>query len=454
MNETVPLVPTLINVLSIVLNLLNACFLTYVWFENRKTSYQGIYQKKEIQSYIEFSLGALLYVTPQAVLLMSNVFELNLWMHRVQHIGIAVALISFIRLPRHIFNVKNESNILRGILIGLICATIPLMFTPWFILPVPVKFGSITQGTPGFLYVGVLAVHGLVFLINLVKSGIYAVGNARLQGKLATNEIGFIIGSLVLLVFNGIAILKLSDNSILSMLDNSASSIGFTMFSFIITVMLTMRYGITLRERSEKEGQLKQIRDNIEKEYEDILSTIVEILERDDQYTAGHSRRVMQISMEIAKAMGLRTSVIDKIEITGILHDIGKLGVSKLVLNKPGRLTEDEFRQIKRHSELGFDIVSTYKPLFEIATYVKAHHEKLNGEGYPDRLTDEKIPEIAKIISVADIYDALSSKRPYREGLELDKCLQIMQDMANNHEIDRTILAKLEKIIPNLKIEG
>jgi len=117
-------------------------------------------------------------------------------------------------------------------------------------------------------------------------------------------------------------------------------------------------------------------------------------------------------------------------------------------------LTEDEFRQIKRHSELGFDIVSTYKPLFEIATYVKAHHEKLNGEGYPDRLTDEKIPEIAKIISVADIYDALSSKRPYREGLELDKCLQIMQDMANNHEIDRTILAKLEKIIPNLKIEG
>lgn len=152
--------------------------------------------------------------------------------------------------------------------------------------------------------------------------------------------------------------------------------------------------------------------------------------------------------------MGLRSSVIDKIEITGILHDIGKLGVSKLVLNKPGRLTDDEFRQIKRHSELGFDIVSTYKPLFEIATYVKAHHEKLNGEGYPDRLTDEKIPEIAKIISVADIYDALSSKRPYREGLDLDKCLQIMQDMANNHEIDRTILAKLEKIIPNLKIEG
>jgi hypothetical protein len=453
MNETVRLIPAFINVLSVVLNLLNACFLTYVWYENRKTSYQGIYQKKEIQNYIEFSLGALLYVGPQTIMLISNVFELNLWMHRVQHIGIAVALISFIRLPKYIFSVENENSVLRNIMIGLIIATVPVMLTPWFILPVPVKLGSISQGTPGFLYIVVLAIHVTVFVTNFIKAMIYSVKKARSPERMAMKEKGFIFGSIVLLIFNIIAVLKLLNPGFLPLFDNSASSAGFTLFSFIITIMLTMRYGVTIKERSVKEQQLKKIRDHIEKEYEDILSTIVEILERDDQYTAGHSRRVMQISMGIARAMGLRAAVIDKIEITGILHDIGKLGVSKLVLNKPGRLTEDEFRQIKKHSELGFDIVSTYKPLFEIATYVKAHHEKLNGEGYPDHLTDAGIPEIAKIITVADIYDALSSKRPYREGLALDKCLQIMQDMANNHEIDRTILAKLEKIIPNLKID-
>ncbi|OHD56968.1 MAG: hypothetical protein A2Y33_08385 [Spirochaetes bacterium GWF1_51_8] len=453
MNQMVPFAPIFINVLCIVLSFLNACFLGYIWFENRKSQIQEIYQKKEIQNYIEFSAGAFIYVFAQAVILISNSFPVNLLFHRIQHVGLALGVIAFIRLPRHIFGIEKENRVLKAILIGIVMAMTPVFFTDWFLLPTEHQLGWVIQGKPGPVYWILIGILMGVFVYNIIRTLIFAIAKYAQDKHFRMNEKSFIAGSLFLLVMNIIAIIKLNVPDTLPFLENSSTSIGLSGFSLIITVILTYRYGLTFKSLSQKQEELLHVREHVEKEYEDILSTIVEILEKDDLYTAGHSRRVMQISMEIAKKMELNNSIIDKIQITGILHDIGKLGVSKLVLNKPGKLTDDEFLQIKRHSELGFDIVSTYKPLYEIATYVKAHHEKLNGEGYPDRLVDEKIPGIAKIIAVADVYDALSSKRPYREALSQEKCLQIMDQMAGNREIEKNILAKLAKIIPYLKLE-
>jgi len=195
-----------------------------------------------------------------------------------------------------------------------------------------------------------------------------------------------------------------------------------------------------------KQDSIK-IKESIEKEYEDILATIVDIIERDDKYTAGHSHRVMQYSYKIARAMGFSKHRIEKIKTAGILHDIGKVGVRKTVINKPGKLTPDEYAEVQKHPALGYDIVSTFLPFKEIAEYVRFHHEKLNGHGYPDGLTADSIPDLVKILTVADIYDALTSERPYREALESDYSIKIMHKMADDSDIDKQILKMLEKII-------
>jgi HD-GYP domain-containing protein (c-di-GMP phosphodiesterase class II) len=154
----------------------------------------------------------------------------------------------------------------------------------------------------------------------------------------------------------------------------------------------------------------------------------------------------MEFSEEIAKEMGLKPEVIAKITTTGILHDIGKVGVDKSILNKPASLTPEEFEQVEKHSQLGSDIISPHDAFGEIAKYVLHHHEKLDGSGYPLGIAGKDIPLIARIIAVADIYDALSSKRPYRDELPREKCLEIMADMAKNRKIDPEIFAKFVAI--------
>ena len=161
----------------------------------------------------------------------------------------------------------------------------------------------------------------------------------------------------------------------------------------------------------------------------------------------------MIISMEIGKALGLDSHQIEKIKRSGILHDIGKIGVSNLLINKPGKLTPEEFEVVKSHSNLGFQIVSQYKPFYEVATYLRLHHEKLNGKGYPDFLVTKEIPLTPKILAVADIYDALKSRRSYREPLSREKSLIIMQDMVENNEIELALYKKLVDVTSGLKLD-
>ena len=149
-----------------------------------------------------------------------------------------------------------------------------------------------------------------------------------------------------------------------------------------------------------------------------IVQTLAEAIDAKDTYTHGHSSRVAEYAREIARRAGYSEPVQNEIYMMGLLHDVGKIGVPDAVINKPGRLDDDEFAQIKTHPEKGAKILGS---LPELVTGARWHHERFDGSGYPDGLKRLDIPEEARIIAVADAYDAMTSNRSYRRGMEQSK---------------------------------
>ncbi|MDO8578792.1 MAG: response regulator [Dehalococcoidales bacterium] len=143
-------------------------------------------------------------------------------------------------------------------------------------------------------------------------------------------------------------------------------------------------------------------------------------LEARDKYTSGHSQRVTDLAAAITRRMGLSPEAIDTIVLAGMVHDIGKIGISEAILNKPAALTDDEFREIKKHPEIGERILAPVAADEEILKLVRNHHEHFDGSGYPDGLAAEKIPLGARILAVADAFEAMTSERPYRKALSPD----------------------------------
>lgn len=147
------------------------------------------------------------------------------------------------------------------------------------------------------------------------------------------------------------------------------------------------------------------------------IRAISNALDTKDSYTNGHSLRVTLYSMIIAKELNLSPEYMEEIEIAGLLHDIGKIAMPKSILCKNGKLTDEEFLVMKSHPVRGEKIVINIKKLQKISEWVKAHHEKWDGNGYPDGLKGEEIPLAGRIIALADTYDAMTSTRPYRTAL-------------------------------------
>lgn len=147
------------------------------------------------------------------------------------------------------------------------------------------------------------------------------------------------------------------------------------------------------------------------------METLANTIDAKDNYTRGHSTRVAKYAREIAKRMGKDEKTQNSIYFMGLLHDIGKIGIKDDIINKPGSLTEEEFFTIKRHSTIGYDILRDMSEVSDIEKGARWHHERYDGKGYPDGLKGEEIPEYARIICVADAYDAMTSKRSYRDSM-------------------------------------
>jgi len=158
------------------------------------------------------------------------------------------------------------------------------------------------------------------------------------------------------------------------------------------------------------------------------ISSLVSAIEAKDQYTKGHTAMVTKYSLMIADEMKLEPKQRKTLERSALLHDVGKIGMPDRILNKPGKLTEEEFEEVKRHPEKGAAITKPIKRLREITVGIKHHHERYDGSGYPDGLKAEAIPLISRIISVADAFDAMYSDRPYRSKLPVDECIRELEE--------------------------
>ena len=148
-----------------------------------------------------------------------------------------------------------------------------------------------------------------------------------------------------------------------------------------------------------------------------IAETLINAMEAKDLYLRGHSQRVAELCGQLAEEMGLDETVCEDLRIAGRLHDVGKIGIRESVLNKPGRLTREEFQHVKRHVQIGLDILAPLRHLKNPLNYIEHHHEHWDGAGYPHGLSGEAIPLGGRILCAADTFDALTSKRAYREPL-------------------------------------
>lgn len=182
-----------------------------------------------------------------------------------------------------------------------------------------------------------------------------------------------------------------------------------------------------MQEIKRINGELSDAKDKLEKAYLESIETLRYTVEAKDPYTKGHSDRVAEFSVLIGKKLGLSEEDLKTLRIGGLFHDIGKIGIPDSILLKDERLTLEEYSEIKHHPSIGTHILSNATIFSNIIPIVKHHHERYDGRGYPENLKGEDIPFLARIATVADAFDAMSSKRTYRNSLDIDTIIDEIQ---------------------------
>ena len=162
----------------------------------------------------------------------------------------------------------------------------------------------------------------------------------------------------------------------------------------------------------------------------ELSEAIAKVIDMKDKYTNGHSSRVAKYTAMLAKELGYDEETVEKYYSIALLHDVGKIGIPKEVLGKPGKLTADEYEIIKSHAAKGYDVLKDISIMPELAVGAQAHHERPDGRGYPNHLQGNDIPPVAQIISVADCFDAMYSDRPYRSRMNFDRAVSIIREVS------------------------
>ena len=174
-----------------------------------------------------------------------------------------------------------------------------------------------------------------------------------------------------------------------------------------------------------------------------VITSLASAIEGRDAYTHGHVERVAAYAVQIGKRVGVDADGLAILRIGGIVHDIGKVLVPDAILNKPGKLTDVEFELVKRHPVVGYDILQPLRTFRDVLPIVRWHHERPNGTGYPDGLEGDQFPLFPRIMAVADVFDAVSTARPYRTALSLPKCKEILCDAAEKDDLDPSLVTAL-----------
>lgn len=183
-------------------------------------------------------------------------------------------------------------------------------------------------------------------------------------------------------------------------------------------------------------------------QYKNILLAIASAIDKRDNYTHQHSKNVAFYSVEIGRKLGLSQEKLEKLEFSAILHDVGKIGIPDNILRKPGKLDEREFDEIKRHTEYGAEILSRIRYVDDdVVKGALEHHERLDGSGYPTGKSDGDISLFGRIVGVADVFDALSSRRVYKEAWSIWEAFGVLEAEAKSGKLDPEIVEKLREVV-------
>lgn len=215
----------------------------------------------------------------------------------------------------------------------------------------------------------------------------------------------------------------------------------------------TRRMGILrdITERKKAEEELRKSLERLKKNFEDTVHALVSALERRDPYTAGHQIRVTNLACAIAAEMRLAKDQLDGLRLAGLVHDVGKIQIPTEILIKPGHLSETEFLMIKIHPQAGYEILKEIDFPYPIAQIVLQHHERMDGSGYPEGLSGEKILLEARILAVADVVEAMSSQRPFRPSLGIGMALEEVSKH-KGRLYDRKVVSALLRLVKENRI--
>jgi len=281
--------------------------------------------------------------------------------------------------------------------------------------------------------------------IGLEGSGrVYLVALPIMAFVLIGARAGWITTALSVLVYGTFSLLAYSgtlETWMMPLADRTSTALWITggatlMMLLVMVVVLLMRMNSLLVNRLKAERRLSA---ELERTYDETLEGWARALELRDIETAGHSHRVCEIAKRLAGEAGLEKCRLVDLHRGSLLHDIGKMGIPDRILLKPGKLTDEEFKQMQEHATYAYDLLSHIPYLLKALDIPYCHHEKWDGTGYPRRLKGEEIPLSARIFSVVDVYDALISDRPYRAAWPEGKALAYIKERAGS-EFDPAIV--------------
>ena len=197
-------------------------------------------------------------------------------------------------------------------------------------------------------------------------------------------------------------------------------------------------------------NKIKNMNMQLEKYIIDFAEVLLKTIDAKDNYTGDHSKRVAEYSLRLGKSIGLSDEQLDTLKMAANFHDIGKIGIPDDVLSKTGKLSDEEYEIIKTHSVIGANILSVSDVFKDISYIVKCHHERIDGKGYPAGLKGDEIPYLSKIISIADTFDAMTTKRSYKESMDIDYTLSEL-NRVKGFQLDLDLTEKFIELINNDK---
>lgn len=370
--------------------------------------------------------------------------KLIILFHKIRLTGAILLALAFPLTYRNFFSLKI--NKIYFVFISLFTAIgIFLLFKTNYILSNKITvWCNIVKSVPGHLY--------FIFAFGVPLIAFYEYFNTLrycIKNKKYFKYWILLLGGTILGVFSGaidfifyylrIEIFKIP----------SFTTYGFFITSFILALVFLIRYDDILRELLEKNKEVKKLLDKARIETLDLLDLIISTIEARDNYTAGHSKRVTEYALMIADSLKLSNSEKEILMQACLVHDIGKIGIPESILNKPASLTREEYEMIKRHPIIGIEILSHFHHFVKLLPYIYHHHERLDGKGYPNGLRGDNIPFLARIIAVADTFDALTSDRPYRKALKIDEAINILEEVKGT-QLDPLIVSEFIKSLKRI----